>query len=172
MRIPFNSVATTTSLCLLFAETSFAQQQHFLNSYNNRSMYEQNGAMPCTYPCPEQMPSAWTTSQNGLNLISSFEGWSSTCYQDSYGIWTIGYGHACQSDSDNLPSFGVTCTAGSCSGSLTAEQGLQVLHQDMAEFESCVKSYVTVPLTNNQFDALVSFAYNTGCGALQSSTLL
>lgn len=87
-------------------------------------------------------------------------------------MWTIGYGHACQDSSDELPQYGVTCHSGYCSGSLTESQAQSVLKTDLSTFESCVRKYVTAKITQNQFDALVSFSYNNGCGALQSSTLL
>lgn len=88
------------------------------------------------------------------------------------GVWTIGYGHACQDSSDELPEYGVTCHAGYCSGSLTEAEGAEVLSTDLESFESCVKNAVSPHITQNQFDSLVSFSYNNGCGALQSSTLL
>ena len=47
-----------------------------------------------------------------------------------------------------------------------------MLANDLAGFASCVQSAVKVPVTQNQFDSLVSFSYNVGCGALQTSTLL
>jgi hypothetical protein len=49
--------------------------------------------------------------------------------QDSVGVWTIGYGHACQDSSDELPEYGVTCHSGYCSGSLTEAEAEQVLSQ-------------------------------------------
>ena len=104
--------------------------------------------------------------------MTSFEGFSSTCYKDSVGVWTIGYGHACQDSSDELPQYGVSCHSGHCSGSLTKSEAKEVLHDDLADFESCVKKAVKVDVTQNQFDAMVSFAYNVGCGGFQSSTLL
>jgi len=128
--------------------------------------------LPCDYPCDAKNVKNLEFSSNGLNLLTAFEGWSSTCYKDSMGVWTIGYGHACQSSSSNLPEYGVTCTSGHCSGSLTTSQGKKVLHKDVNSFEKCVQGAVKVHLTQNQFDALVSFAYNNGCNGLQTSTLL
>lgn len=87
-------------------------------------------------------------------------------------MWTIGYGHACQDSSDELPEYGVTCNANECSGSLTKEEGKEVLKDDLDLFESCVADYVTVDITQNQFDAMVSFAYNVGCYGFETSTLL
>ncbi|CAM9155566.1 unnamed protein product [Ectocarpus fasciculatus] len=126
----------------------------------------------CSYSCGTSSASSLSLGSNGLDLITAFEGFSSTCYQDSVGVWTIGYGHACQDSSDDLPQYGVSCGAGYCSGTLTESEGKQVLDDDAANFVSCVRNYVKVPVTQNQFDALVSFSYNNGCGALQDSTLL
>jgi len=129
-------------------------------------------ASSCTYSCGTKAASKYNLGSNGLNLITAFEGWSSTCYKDSVGVWTIGYGHACQGSSDDLPEYGVSCGAGHCSGSLTKSQGKKVLDADVDGFEKCVRKAVEVPITQNQFDALVSFSYNNGCGALQGSTFL
>lgn len=126
----------------------------------------------CSYSCGTNSASAYSLGNNGLNLITAFEGWSSTCYKDSVGVWTIGYGHACQDSSDDLPQYGVSCGAGYCSGSLTETQGMEVLNTDTEGFAQCVRNAVKVPITQNQFDALVSFSYNNGCGALNDSTLL
>ena len=128
--------------------------------------------MPCKYGCSMRSASSYSIGNNGLDLITAFEGWSSTCYKDSVGVWTIGYGHACQSSSDDLPEYGVTCTAGSCSGSLTEKQGKEVLDKDLDGFEKCVRNAVRVSITQNQFDAMVSFAFNVGCGGFESSTFL
>ena len=116
--------------------------------------------------------SSYSFGGNGLALLTAFEGFSSKCYLDSEGVETIGYGHACQSSSTDLPEYGVTCTSTSCSGTLTESQAREVLANDVATFVTCVRNAVTVDVTQNQFDALVSFSYNVGCGAFQSSTLL
>ena len=129
-------------------------------------------SLPCDYSCPLKSASSYNLGSNGLSLLTAFEGFSSTCYKDTEGIYTIGYGHACLSSSTNLPEYGVTCTAGSCSGTLTESHGEEVLAKDVASFEACVQSNVKVSITQNQFDSLVSFAYNVGCGAFSGSTLL
>lgn len=105
-----------------------------------------------------QSPSGMSLSQNGLDLIKGFEGLRLNAYQDSAGVWTIGYGHT---GPDVRPGM-----------SITQAQAEQLLRQDVARFEQAVRDNVRVPLTQNQFDALVSFTYNVGEGALQDSTLL
>ncbi|HXG01499.1 MAG TPA: lysozyme [Bacteroidota bacterium] len=73
------------------------------------------------------------------------------------GVWTIGYGH----------------TGGVKEGDrITLQQAEELLKQDLERFEECIRRSVTVPLNQNQFDALVSFAFNVGCMALENSTLL
>ena len=97
-------------------------------------------------------------SNNGLNTIKQFEGCRLTAYQDVKGVWTIGYGH----------------TGGVYYGqTITQAEADTLFRQDLAKFESGVaRLCYGVTLTQNQFDALVSFAYNCGLSALGSSTLL
>lgn len=80
-----------------------------------------------------------------------------TAYQDSKGIWTIGVGHI------KGVSHGMTCTMA---------QAMAWLDEDLDEAESAVCRLVTVPLTTNQFDALVSLVFNIGTEAFAKSTLL
>ncbi|AIL60948.1 lysozyme [Pseudomonas alkylphenolica] len=97
------------------------------------------------------------TSQRGLSLIKSFEGLRLLAYRDAVGVWTIGYG----------------ATRGVKPGmSVTKEQAERMLLNDVQRFEPEVERLVQVPLTGNQWDALVSFTYNLGAGNLESSTLL
>lgn len=130
------------------------------------------GGDACEYSCSTKKASKYSMGSNGIDLLTAFEGFSSTCYKDSVGVWTIGYGHACQDSNDELPQYGVTCHSGYCSGTLTEAQGEEVLNDDLKGFQSCVQSAVKVDITQNQFDAMVSFAYNVGCSGFQTSTLL
>ncbi|MDE1714955.1 lysozyme (plasmid) [Chromobacterium amazonense] len=98
------------------------------------------------------------TSANGINLIKQFEGLRLAAYQDSVGVWTVGYGHT---SPDVKPGLRIS-----------NEQAEQLLRQDLARFEKGVGRLVKAPISQNQFDALVSFSYNLGLGSLQSSTLL
>lgn len=96
-------------------------------------------------------------SQDGTDLIKSFEGCRYLAYQDSGGVWSIGYGH----------------TLGVYAGmTITPAQAEQFLTDDLVQFGDYVNGYVTVPLTQDQFDALVSFTYNLGPGTLYHSDLL
>ena len=97
------------------------------------------------------------TGINGLNLIKEFEGLRLQAYQCSANIWTIGYGHTADVSANDV---------------ITEEEALSFLRQDVAESERTVNQYVHVPLTQNQFDALVSFVFNLGVGNFRTSTLL
>lgn len=97
------------------------------------------------------------TSNKGIALSKGFEGLRLKAYQCSAGVWTIGYGH----------------TKGVKEGqTITAEEAESLLREDLRTFEVGVSSLVTVFLHQHQFDALVSFAFNVGVGALKGSTLL
>jgi lysozyme len=111
------------------------------------------------------------TSPDGRKLIESFEGLILTAYDDYndhvvklgdaiHGTLTIGYGHTTAAGS---PSVFVGQT-------ISKDEADQILEQDLAKVEKEVNSLVAVPLTQDQFDALVSFQFNTG--ALGKSTLL
>lgn len=98
------------------------------------------------------------TSPNGRALIRKAEGDRLTAYYCPAGVLTIGVGHT---GPDVKPGM-----------TITQAQSDALLSADLAKFEAAVSRNVKVPLTQNQFDALVSFTYNLGEGALRSSTLL
>lgn len=99
-------------------------------------------------------------SNTGLALIKSFEGVRLTAYKavSTEQYYTIGYGH-----------YGPDVTKDM---KITQAQADEYFKKDVERFEKAVNDYVKVPLNQNQFDALVSFTYNCGAGALQRSTLL
>lgn len=95
------------------------------------------------------------TSTAGINFIKQFEGCRLTAYkpvkEEKY--WTIGYGH-----------YGQDVTPGM---TITQNQAEIMLGIDLVKYELSVEHNAIFPLTQNQFDALVSFAYNCGVGNLQ-----
>ena len=93
----------------------------------------------------------------GQLLTEQFEGLSLTAYQDSAGIWTIGYGHTAGVTS------GMTCTQ---------EQAEAWLLEDIQWACSVVGNEVKVPLTQGEFNALVDFVFNVGSGNFAGSTML
>lgn len=101
-------------------------------------------------------------SKTGLDLISSFEGIRLNAYDDGVGVWTIGIG-------TTIYPNGVKVKKGD---KCTLEQAHEYLAHDMIEFEKTVNDSVKVPLSQNQFDALVSLTYNIGSAAFKNSTLL
>ena len=102
------------------------------------------------------------TSENGIALIKQFEGCKLTAYQDSVGVWTIGYGWT-------QPVDGKPIRAGMTIKQETAER---LLKAGLVSYESDVSRLVKVGVTQGQFDALVSFTYNLGARSLSTSTLL
>jgi lysozyme len=98
-----------------------------------------------------------TYSPNGFKMTESFEGLQLTAYKDVAGVWTNGYGNT----HNVVP--GTT---------ITMEQAVSDRASNIEGSEFVVNRVVTVPLTQNQFDALVDFVFNLGSGNFQSSTLL
>ena len=96
------------------------------------------------------------TSDSGIDFIKSFEGLRLEAYQDSAGVWTIGYG----------------TTHGIKPGMrITKEEAEEMLRNDVAWFEKAVKNLLPIELSQSEFDALTSFCYNLGAAALEQSTL-
>lgn len=98
------------------------------------------------------------TSQRGLILLENREGKRNKAYLDSKGIPTIGVGHT-------SPEVYIGLV-------WTDQQIMDALADDVKTAEDCINKYVKVPLTQNQFDALVSFIFNIGVAAFIHSTLL
>lgn len=101
------------------------------------------------------------TSSTGLALIKSFEGELLTAYADPAtggDPWTIGVGHTGSEVHRGLK--------------ITSAQSMAYLASDVAKFEKAIIAAVKVPLTQNMFDALVSWTFNVGSGNMRSSTLL
>ena len=97
------------------------------------------------------------TSAEGLALIKKFEGLELEAYQCAAGVWTIGYGHT----KDVQP------------GDVWSESHANhMLEVELEEFEEYINNNVTVALSQNQFDALVSWVYNLGPANLKASTML
>lgn len=140
---------------------TLAQQNHISNpSY----IYV---GQKINYPCsgggggggspPVSPPSgggSHSLDSTGINLIKGFEGWVPCYYKDPVGYPTIGYGHLIKSGDPYHP--------GTC---LTQAQGEALLASDAQGFVNCVNGQ-NLKLNQHQFDALVSFAYNLGCGNL------
>ena len=99
-------------------------------------------------------------TEEGLDLIKRFEGFSPTIYICPAGYPTIGYGHVVLAHEQDQFVAGIT-----------PDQATELLRKDVRIAERAVLRLISVPLTDGQFDALVSFTFNLGAGALQRSTL-
>lgn len=96
-------------------------------------------------------------SKDGLHLTESFESCKFRAYQDQGGVWTIAWGHT------RGVTAGLTCIQA---------QADAWLWEDIGFAETAVDALVTVPLTQDEFDALVDFTFNLGPGKFRYSTLL
>lgn len=97
-------------------------------------------------------------SSEGRQRLQAFEGLRLAAYKDEGGVWTVGYGHT-----------------GSQVGprtKITREQAEKLLEGRLEEVAASVTALVKVPVSQAQFDALVSLTYNIGAGAFKRSTLL
>jgi len=101
------------------------------------------------------------TSPKGRALIEAFEGRYLKAYRDSVNVLTIGYGHT-SAAGEPYVSEGMT---------ITEADADSILATDLGKVEKQVEHYVTKPLNQAQFDALVSFTFNLGQGNLASSSL-
>lgn len=93
------------------------------------------------------------TSQKGVHLILSFEGFSAKPYLDSAGIPTIGYGNTYYPGGKKVTMK---------DSSISKEKGIELFSSVLPSYEKIVNNKIKVNLTQNQFDALVSHTYNTG----------
>lgn len=96
-------------------------------------------------------------SESGVNLIKKFEGLRLESYVCPANVLTVGYGHTGEDVTEGMK--------------ITPERADKMLRRDLRKFEQAVDLLITVPLNQKQFDALVSFAFNCGIGALERSTL-
>jgi lysozyme len=103
------------------------------------------------------------SSNNLIELIKEFEGFSAVPYICPAGVCTIAYGSTRYSDGRKVSMT---------DNRITVEAGVQLLKQTLTQYELAVDAYCRDDINQNQFDALVDFAYNCGNGNLKSSTLL
>jgi GH24 family phage-related lysozyme (muramidase) len=114
-------------------------------------------------------------SPDGVKLIADFEGFPNggRPYNDPIGLATVGYGHLiARRRVTAADAKGVWVQGQGQPGVLTQQEGQQLLAQDLKPREERVAAMIKVSVSQSQFDALVSFAFNVGEGALAGSTLL
>lgn len=98
-----------------------------------------------------------------IELVKEFEGLRLAAYQDSVGVWTIGYGTTAAA------GLGITPRKGDA---ITEAEATRLLNMGLSKFGEQISGYIKVPVNENQYGALVSLAYNIGPGAFSKSTLL
>lgn len=102
-------------------------------------------------------PDATIITQQLIDIIAGFEGFSPLPYRDAGGLWTIGYGHLIRK--------------GEVWESLAEDEARELLRHDVMQVVQQVKNLIHVPLWESQWVALISFTFNLGGGALERSTL-
>lgn len=101
-------------------------------------------------------------SNKGISLIEEFEGKRLRAYDDGIGVFTIGIGTIRYPNGKKVQKGDV----------ITEQQAQEFLLHDLKNFEKVINDVVKVPLTQNQYDAIVSLTYNIGSAAFSKSTLL
>tara|TARA_Y100000296_G_scaffold72513_1_gene88972 strand:+ start:682 stop:1203 length:522 start_codon:yes stop_codon:yes gene_type:complete len=111
------------------------------------------------YPRPRfcRVEKTMIISIPGVELLTHFEGLRLEAYQDSVGVWTIGYGH----------TKGVTPSM-----KITEVQANNLLRTELIEYQNYINEMVKVGLSQCEYDALVCWVYNLGPTNLRNSTLL
>ena len=135
----------------VYREFEYKNGKHYVNIYYD-------GAWVSLFYNLVSGDGVYDVSQAGLNFIAGYEGYSATTYQDVAGLPTIGYGHLIKS--------------GESFGTLSKDAALQLLKKDASFAVNAVNKYVKVTLSQNQFDALTSLAFNIGADAFANSTVL
>jgi lysozyme len=115
-------------------------------------------------------------SETGLNLLKHHEGFMKKPYQCSANIWTIGYGHALYPDQMRIPSTPEGMAKRKAfplrpedNRVWSKEEIGELLVKDVVRFERAIERYISIPLRQCEFDALISAVYNLGPGWLQRS---
>ncbi len=111
-------------------------------------------------------------SEHGTQLLAEWEGFRNEVYDDAAGLPTIGVGHLLTKNERDSGKIIIKGQAVDYTQGLSDQEVLDLLAQDLERFEAAVNDAVQVALNQNQFDALVSFAFNVGTQAFKSSTLL
>lgn len=101
-------------------------------------------------------------SKKCLEMLAHHEGVRTKPYRDCVGLWTVGVGHLIGDGKTLPPEWNKT---------FTLEEVYAILAKDVERFERAVSRLITHPLTQNEYDALISFVFNLGAGCLQRSSL-
>lgn len=101
-------------------------------------------------------------NEAGLGIIKSFEGWSSSPYKCPADRWTIGWGSTWDIDGNAVTAD---------HPDIDEEHGTALLRRELRHVEPAIRRLIKVPLNENQFSAICSWAFNVGTGNMQNSTL-
>lgn len=101
-------------------------------------------------------------SNEGVNLITKWEGCKLVAYKDGGGVWTIGYGHTSAAGAPPVRA-GMR---------ITQDEAIRIFKNDIVKYEDAVTKVLNKTPSQNQFDAMVSLCYNIGPTAFQNSTLV
>ena len=145
--------------CDLIGNTVYSQQANAVDCYAHASRVNVNVVVT-------PAPTAHAIDAALVDFIAQWEGFSANAYNDPANNATGGYGHLIHLG----PLNGSPAEAEW--RNLTEAEGKRRLAADIVSYAHAVEQYVRVPLTQNQFAALVSFTFNVGPGNLQSSQLL
>ncbi|KAF1991127.1 glycoside hydrolase family 24 protein [Aulographum hederae CBS 113979] len=134
---------------------------------HSSTLYAALALLPAVLAAPalEKRCTGPGVNQATLSLIESFEGYSATPYSDPSGYPTIGYGHLCSTSSCSEIPYAIP---------LSDADGQRLLQSDLAVAQNCITNDTgsCVVLNANQYGALVSWAFNVGCGNAASSSLI
>lgn len=101
-------------------------------------------------------------SRSGIDLITRWEGCKLSAYKDGGGVWTIGYGHTSAAGAPEVKA-GLK---------ISLQDAKDIFTRDVVKYEAAVDKAINRPMTQGQFDAMVSLCYNIGPGAFAGSTLV
>lgn len=101
--------------------------------------------------------------QQAVDIVAKWEGLKLEAYQDSVGVWTIGYGTTAAAGLGIAPHRGMK---------ISERQAREYLRQGLEKFADQIRPAITAPINENEFAAFLSLAYNIGPGAFQRSTAL
>ncbi len=99
-------------------------------------------------------------SEAGIKFLIGLEGFRNKAYKDTKGLWTTGVGHLILKDESEL-----------LTAVLNDRQVQELLAKDLVKYETSVNHTIHNDITQFQFDSLVSFCFNIGCGGFSNSTV-
>ena len=111
-------------------------------------------------------------SDHGRGLLTQWEGFITKPYDDGVGVLTIGVGHALTPDEKSSGMLSINGSQVPYAGGISNDQVQALLASDLHKYEDALNDSIAVDLTQNQFDALVSFCFNIGINGFQGSSAL